>query len=218
MGWSTEARGVVSARAAPRTGIAPPARDLPLAILLQRGAGIARWPVDTRRVRRWIGAAQEVPLSLVVRLVGELEAGELNRRWRGRDAACNVLTFAYGPIAQEQTSLASARPAKASLAGVSPPPGSCAEASASGRGASVSDGLAPLQRWTSADMVLCLPVAERESGERGIPLAAHLAHLIVHGVLHAQDYTHEEEEAALRMELREAAILARFGIPDPYAR
>jgi probable rRNA maturation factor len=112
-----------------------------------------------------------MPASLVVRLVDETEALALNRQWAARDAACNVLTFAYGP----------AGPGEA-----------------------------------LADVIVCLPVVERECGERGIGLAAHLAHLVVHGVLHAQGYTHDDEEAALRMESREAQILARFGFANPY--
>jgi probable rRNA maturation factor len=70
----------------------------------------------------------------------------------------------------------------------------------------------------SADLVLCAPVVEREASEQGIALAAHYAHLLVHGTLHAQGLDHERAADAKRMEARESAILAGLGFADPYAR
>jgi probable rRNA maturation factor len=69
----------------------------------------------------------------------------------------------------------------------------------------------------SGDLVICLPVVVREAEEQGKPLAAHLAHMIVHGMLHLQGYDHETgKRDAARMEAREREVLARFDIPDPY--
>src|SRR5437016_808489 len=45
--------------------------------------------------RRWARAALERPAAITLRVVGEDEARELNRRYRGKDHATNVLTFAY---------------------------------------------------------------------------------------------------------------------------
>ncbi len=68
------------------------------------------------------------------------------------------------------------------------------------------------------DLVICAEVVAKEAAEQGKPLVAHYAHLIVHGMLHLQDYDHEENEAeALLMEGRERTILAALGYPDPYA-
>ncbi len=67
-----------------------------------------------------------------------------------------------------------------------------------------------------ADIVICMPVLEREARARGIAVVDHLAHLVVHGVLHASGHDHEHEEDAQRMEAREAAVLAKFRIADPY--
>jgi probable rRNA maturation factor len=68
------------------------------------------------------------------------------------------------------------------------------------------------------DLVVCAEVVAREAAEQGKSLAAHYAHLIVHGMLHLQDYDHENGEAeALLMEGRERTILAALGYPDPYA-
>ena len=74
--------------------------------------------------------------------------------------------------------------------------------------------VAPLLR---ADLVLCAPVVEAEAAAQGIALAAHYAHLIVHGTLHAQGFDHERAADAERMEARESEILAGLGIADPYA-
>ena len=74
-----------------------------------------------------------------MRIVGEDEGRALNREYRQKDYATNVLTFDY---VQE--------------------PG------------------------IEADLVLCAPVVEREAKAQKIDLAAHYAHLLVHGTLHAQ--------------------------------
>ena len=66
------------------------------------------------------------------------------------------------------------------------------------------------------DLVLCAPVMRREAAEQGKSLAAHCAHLVVHGLLHLQGYDHEHAPEAIRMEAREIAILARLGFTDPY--
>ena len=69
----------------------------------------------------------------------------------------------------------------------------------------------------SADLVLCAPVVEAEAAAQGIALAAHYAHLIVHGALHAQGFDHERSAEAKKMEARESEILAGLGFADPYA-
>ncbi|MDY0309655.1 MAG: rRNA maturation RNase YbeY [Castellaniella sp.] len=66
------------------------------------------------------------------------------------------------------------------------------------------------------DIVLCLPVLEREATEQGKPLLHHAAHLVTHGVLHALGHDHIEADEAARMEALEARILAAQGIPNPY--
>jgi len=68
-----------------------------------------------------------------------------------------------------------------------------------------------------ADLVLCAPVIEREATEQGIALAAHYAHLVVHGTLHAQGLDHERAAEAKRMEARESEILVGLGFADPYS-
>jgi len=66
------------------------------------------------------------------------------------------------------------------------------------------------------DVVICAPVVEREAREQGKSLQQHYAHLTVHGVLHLQGYDHIQPADADIMESREAAILKRFHLPNPY--
>ena len=118
---------------------------------------------------RWITAALERDAELTLRFVGAAEARRLNREYRGKDHATNVLTFDYAH--------------------------------------------APIVR---ADIVLCVPVIKREAREQRKAFREHLAHLAVHGVLHAQGHAHDRAGDARKMEAREVGILAELGIDDPY--
>ena len=69
----------------------------------------------------------------------------------------------------------------------------------------------------TGDIVLCHPVIRREARAQGKSLAAHYAHLVVHGVLHLRGYGHEKKRDAARMEAREIRLLRRIGIRNPYA-
>lgn len=67
------------------------------------------------------------------------------------------------------------------------------------------------------DIVLAAGTVAREAAELDLPPAHHLAHLVVHGVLHLLGYDHEADAGAAEMEAVEAGILAGLGIADPYA-
>ncbi|HEY0312335.1 MAG TPA: rRNA maturation RNase YbeY [Allosphingosinicella sp.] len=67
------------------------------------------------------------------------------------------------------------------------------------------------------DLALAHGVCAREAAEKGISVADHAAHLVVHGTLHLLGYDHEQgDEAAEAMESLERAALAGLGIADPY--
>ncbi len=67
------------------------------------------------------------------------------------------------------------------------------------------------------DLVICAPVVAREAAEQGKSLAAHYAHLTVHGTLHLLGWDHDDDKEADAMEQLEREILADLGIDDPYA-
>lgn len=121
------------------------------------------------KVMRWIRAALESPGEITVRIVGADEGQRLNREFRSKDYATNVLTFDY---ADEPVVL--------------------------------------------ADLVICAEVVEREAADAQIDIAAHYAHMLVHGTLHAQGYDHESEDEAECMERRESELMRRLGFEDPY--
>src|SRR6516164_590139 len=66
------------------------------------------------------------------------------------------------------------------------------------------------------DVVLALETVMREAAEQEKPVADHLSHLTVHGVLHLCGYDHIGEAEAASMESLERSILAELGVPDPY--
>jgi probable rRNA maturation factor len=67
------------------------------------------------------------------------------------------------------------------------------------------------------DIALALETCGREAAEKGVPLEAHAAHLIVHGLLHLAGHDHETSAAdAAAMEALEIKALALMGLADPY--
>ncbi len=66
------------------------------------------------------------------------------------------------------------------------------------------------------DVALAYGVCAAEAEAQGKTLAAHLAHLTAHGVLHLIGYDHETEAEAEEMEGLERVIMAGLGLPDPY--
>ena len=123
-------------------------------------------------LRRWVQAALFAPAELTLRFVGSEEGQELNRDYRGKDYATNVLTFAYTEDEDSEV--------------------------------------------TQADIIFCTDVLQKEAAEQKKSIEEHIAHLVVHGVLHAQGYDHEEEEEAVEMEALETELLAGLGFADPY--
>ena len=68
----------------------------------------------------------------------------------------------------------------------------------------------------SGDIVICVPVLQREAKAQGKKFLAHAAHLTLHGTLHALGYDHLKAREAKHMESLETKILAQMGIHDPY--
>lgn len=67
------------------------------------------------------------------------------------------------------------------------------------------------------DVALACETVALEAREQGKAVADHMRHLVVHGVLHLLGHDHHDDLSAESMERIEAAVLARFGVADPYA-
>ncbi|RXR08550.1 rRNA maturation RNase YbeY [Pseudoxanthomonas composti] len=133
--------------------------------------------------RKWVAAALKGRIreaDLAIRIVDAKEGQSLNRHYRGKDYATNVLSFP-GELDED----------------IKLPPG--------------------VTMPLLGDLVICAPVVAREAKEQGKPLAAHYAHLTVHGTLHLLGWDHEDDKDAEAMEQLEREILAELGIADPYA-
>jgi probable rRNA maturation factor len=66
------------------------------------------------------------------------------------------------------------------------------------------------------DIAIAFETLKREAESEGKRFSDHLAHLVVHGVLHLLGYDHIVEEDALEMETLERSLLGALGVPDPY--
>ncbi len=119
---------------------------------------------------RWARAALVGGGEITIRLVDEDEGQALNREYRGKDYATNVLSFPYDS-----------------------------------------------EPRVVGDLVICPSVVAREAAAQNKALAAHYAHLTVHGMLHLQGWDHENDADAQAMEDEERTILAALGFSDPYA-
>ena len=70
--------------------------------------------------------------------------------------------------------------------------------------------------FESGDIVLALGVVRREAISQRRRPSDHLAHLVVHGALHLQGHDHAHPGDARRMEMEEARLLRRIGVPNPW--
>lgn len=66
------------------------------------------------------------------------------------------------------------------------------------------------------DIVMAYETVAREAEAARLTLPDHMAHLLVHGLLHLLGHTHDADAPAALMEAREGAILEACGIADPY--
>ncbi|HCX87297.1 MAG TPA: rRNA maturation RNase YbeY [Gammaproteobacteria bacterium] len=74
----------------------------------------------------------------------------------------------------------------------------------------------PQDKHPLGDIVVCPPVVAREALSQGKKIEHHVAHLLVHGVLHLHGHDHHSDRQAEAMEKLETQVLATLGIKDPY--
>jgi probable rRNA maturation factor len=68
------------------------------------------------------------------------------------------------------------------------------------------------------EIVLARETVRREAAAARRPVPHHLAHLVVHGLLHLRGHSHEHAGDARRMEMTEARLLHRLRVPNPWRR
>jgi probable rRNA maturation factor len=66
------------------------------------------------------------------------------------------------------------------------------------------------------DVIVCPAILELESIKQNIPLTAHWAHIIIHGVLHLLGFDHLNDADTRLMQKEECNILLQLGISNPY--
>ena len=66
------------------------------------------------------------------------------------------------------------------------------------------------------DIIVCAPVISTEAQQQSKNIAAHWAHMLIHGMLHLQNYDHDSDDDAKVMENIEIELLAKIGISNPY--
>jgi probable rRNA maturation factor len=74
----------------------------------------------------------------------------------------------------------------------------------------------PASPGAAGDIAVSLQTLCREARQAGKSPAHHLAHLLVHGALHLRGHDHHRAGDARRMEMQEARILHRLGVPNPW--
>ena len=150
------------------------------------------------QLRRWFKIALQRDARVTLRIVDETEGRKLNKNYRGKDYATNVLAFAYSDV-----ELTPQPPLSGGLTGSSPDKG---RAVARGQPGGVISG----------DIVICAPVVANEAAAQRKDLLAHYAHLTLHAALHLQGHEHGDDADAAAMEALETALMLKLRYPDPY--
>ncbi len=150
---------------------------MPLSLTVQFASTAKTLPVRAQ-VRRWaLAGHRAMSGEATIRYVDEKEGRALNRDFRGKDYATNVLTFVHELTRARNKSV--------------------------------------IARF-HADIVICAPVIFREARAQKKSVHEHHAHMVIHGMLHAQGFDHENDADAVLMESLEVQTLHRFRIKNPY--
>ena len=164
-----------------------------VAVTVVAGEWRRNWPGAKQTARKAASAALDYladrvvePLELSIALADDSFIRNLNRIYRDKDVATNVLAFPQSESDQRLavTAISSSEPVRATLMG---------------------------------DVVLAFETVVREAAVSQKEPDAHLAHLVVHGVLHLFGFDHEKTAESKNMIAAEKVVLEHLGLADPYA-
>ncbi len=126
--------------------------------------------------------------EIAVLACDDARIADLNTEFREKPTATNVLSWPAYELAPEQD-------------GGTPNPPPAPD---------------PSMGESLGDIAIAFETCQREAEDAGKPIADHVTHLIVHGVLHLLGYDHVRDRDATLMEGIETQILGKMGIADPY--
>jgi probable rRNA maturation factor len=184
--------------AGPTRRKAPANSSIRIAVVIAAPAWRARLPDAPARCRRWARAALAAAgfdlarwpgargAELAILLTDDAALRRLNRDYRGQDKPTNVLAF----------------PAT--------------DAATQSRAPRHREPRAMTPTIALGDVAIAYETMAYEARDQGKTGPAHLAHLVIHGVLHLLGYDHQSKAQAIEMEILETDLLARFGVKDPY--
>lgn len=147
-------------------------------------------PLASRAVVATLTALELPLVGYTVCVMGcdDARIATLNAQFRGKPAATNVLSWPAEDLAADAAGEAPYLPGQAE----------------------------PADPVSLGDIALAYETCAREAAGAGKPMADHVTHLVIHGLLHCLGYDHVSDGDAARMEGQEVRILASLGLPDPY--
>lgn len=153
-----------------------------------QGAGLEVLALTATRATLATLGLPDTGLTLVVMGCDDARIAALNADFRGKPAPTNVLSWPAWDLS----------PDTEGGAPEAPEVGTAEEPEALG------------------DVAIAYETCAREAADAGKPLADHVTHLLIHGLLHCLGYDHVRDSDADVMEALEVRILASLGLPDPY--
>jgi len=153
-----------------------------------RSVGLEAWSLRAVHATLACLAIPETGFTLAVMGCDDARIAALNADFRGKPKPTNVLSWPAWDLAADTDG---GTPE-------SPEPGTADDPESLG------------------DIAISFDTCAREAAETGKPMADHVSHLIVHGLLHCLGYDHVRDGDAGVMEALEVRILATMGLSDPY--
>ena len=156
----------------------------------ERWAAFGLEPLVLRAVQASLAALglPETGFTLAVMGCDDARIATLNAEFRGKETPTNVLSWPAWDLAADQDG------------GLPSPP---------------EQGTAD-DPESLGDIALAYETCAREAAAAAKPMADHVTHLVVHGLLHCLGYDHIRDGDAAVMEGTEVRILATLGLCDPY--